>query len=299
MHTVDIEEERDHVDQHGLVVGDLAHGVSDLGEHTAHDVADGVLGTALATVLLLIGANERQGKDEPPGTSDDKRQTRCQHGRDAKSGATHDERQADDERHGGTDVAPGIARAGHGVHALVGGNVGQHGVVERHRRVKADGAQHVHGQKCHGGHWDSLRQAKHQAREEEAQEELDLVAGVVGKRAQNGHEHGDDQRGDRLCIAPGDHQVGRRSAGIDSVKVNGHHRGIEQHEGRIAHIIHNPVTLELGVFHGQGPFVFARYAVSSSYPNCPEPPVRIRQRGTHGPYSSRSNSSSALSTRPL
>ena len=91
MHTVDVEEERDHVDQHGLVVGDLAHGVSDLGEHTAHDVADGVLGTALATVLLLIGANERQGKDEPPGTSDDKRQTRCQHGGDAKSGATHDD----------------------------------------------------------------------------------------------------------------------------------------------------------------------------------------------------------------
>ena len=280
-------------------MGDLAHGVSDLGEHTAHDVADSVLGTALATVLLLIGANERQGKDEPPGTSDDKRQTRRQHGRDAKSGATHDERQADDERHGGTDVAPGITRAGHGVHALVGGNVGQHGVVERHRRVKADGAQHVHGQKCHGGHWDSLRQAKNQAREEKAQEELDFVASVVGKCAQNGHEHGDDQRGDRLCIAPGDHQVGRGSAGIDGVKVNGHHRGIEQHEGRIAHIIHNPVTLELGVFHGQGPFVFARYAVSSSYPNCPEPPVRIRQRGTHGPYSSRSNSSSALSTRPL
>ena len=34
----------------------------------------------LYDVLLLIGANERQGKDEPPGTSDDKRQTRCQHG---------------------------------------------------------------------------------------------------------------------------------------------------------------------------------------------------------------------------
>ena len=280
-------------------MGDLAHGVSDLGEHAAHNVADGVFGLALATVFLLIGADERQGKDEPPGAGDNKRQARGQHGGDAKGRTAHNERQADDERHGGTDVAPSEARTRHGVHALIGGDIGQHGVVERHRRVEADGAQHIDGQKRHGGHRDSLCKAKHETRQEEAQEELDLVAGVIGKRAQNGHEHGDDQRGDRLRIAPGDHQVGRGSAGIDGVKVNGHHRGIEQHEGRVSHIVHDPVTLELGVFHGQGPFVFARYAVNSSYPNCPEAPVRIRQRGTHGPYSSRSNSSSTLSTRPL
>ena len=280
-------------------MGDLAHGVSNLGEHAAHDVADGVLGTTLATVLLLIGANKRQGKDEPPGTGDDKRQARGEHGGNAQGRTTHNESQADDEGHGRADVAPRIARAGHGIHALVGGDVGQHGVVERHGRVEADGAQHVDGQKRHGRHGDGLCQAKNQARQEKAHEELDLIAGVVGKCAQNGHEHGDDQRGNRLRVAPSDHQVCRGSTGIDGVKVDGHHRGIEQHEGRIAHIVHDPVTLELGVFHGQGPFVSARYAVSSSYPNCTEAPVRIRQRDRSGPYSSRSNSSSVPSTRPL
>ena len=278
-------------------MGNLAHGMSHLGKHAAHDVTDGVLGTALATVLLLIGTDERQGKDEPPGTGDDKRQARGEHGGNAQGRTTHNESQADDEGHGRADVAPRIARAGHGIHALVGGDVGQHGVVERHGRVEADGAQHVDGQKRHGRHGDGLCQAKNQARQEKAHEELDLIARVVGKCAQNGHEHGDDQRGNRLRVTPGDHQVGRRSAGIDSVEVDGHHRGVEQHEGRVPHIVHNPVTLELGVFHGQGPFVFARYAVSSSYPNCPEPPVRIRQRGTHGHASRRDKPTSQTQLR--
>ena len=299
MDTIDVEEERDHIQKDGLVAGDLAHGMPDLGEHTTHNVTETVLGTTLATVLLLIGADEWQGKDEPPGTGDDKRQARRQHGGDAEGGTAHNERQADDERNGGADIAPGEARARHSIHTLVGSDVGQHGVVERHGRVEADGAQHVDGQKRHRGHGDGLRKAKHEARKEKAHEELDLVAGVVGKCTQNGHEHGDDQRGNRLRVAPGNHQVGRRSTGIDGIEVDGHHRGIEQHEGRVAHIVHNPVTLELGVFHGQGPFVFARYAVSSSYSNCPEAPVRIRQRNTRDPYSSRSNSSSAPSTRPL
>ena len=266
MHTVDIEEERDHVDEHGAVADDLAHGMRDLGEHAADDMAERILGTALAPVLLPIRADQRQRECEPPRAGDEKRQTRGDHGGHADSRAAHDECQADDERHRGTDVAPGVAGARNGIHALVGGDIGQHGIVERHRRVKADGAEHIDREECHSRHRNGLGTAQDETGQEKAQEELDLVARVIGERTQDGHQQCDDKRGDGLGIAPRHHQVGRRRPGVDGVEINGHHRRVQQHERRVAHVVHDPVALELGEFHSVPPVGFPSMVIDRDQP---------------------------------
>ena len=119
---------------------------------------------AFLAVALLVGAKQRNGERQPPCAGDDKRQTRAGKGIQAQdAGAAEDEGDAQDEGNGGAHVPPGETRRAHLVHAFVRGDVWQHGVVKRHGRVKADGAQHVDHQKRHSGHGDGLRQAQHHA----------------------------------------------------------------------------------------------------------------------------------------
>ena len=203
MHAIDIKEERHHVQEDHLVAGNLLHSMSDLGEYTGDDMAERILAAALTTVLLLIGTKQGQGEYEPPHAGDDKGHARAEHRLETeRRRAGHDKREADDKGNGRANIAPGIARAGNSIHALVGGNVGKHGIVKRHGRVKADRTHHVDHKERHSAHGHGLRKAQHQARKKEADEELDLVASVICERTQNRHEERHHERGDRLGIGP-------------------------------------------------------------------------------------------------
>ena len=142
MYAVDVEEERDHEDEQHAVVHDAAHGVGqalervlDVVDHAAHALV------ALLAKALLIRAQQRNGEGEPPQGGDDEADARAGEGIQAEHArAGEDEGDACHERDGRANVAPGKTGARHRVHAFIGGDVGEHGVVERHRRVEADGA---------------------------------------------------------------------------------------------------------------------------------------------------------------
>ena len=93
---------------------------------------------------------------------------------------------------------------GHLVVAVLGGGIDEHAVVEHHRPVEHHRRDHVEdkerqrlGRKAQGG-------AGHGAGAHESDEELLLVALKVGEAAQKRHQQGEDQRRDRLGVAPGD-----------------------------------------------------------------------------------------------
>ena len=132
MHAVDVEKVRQYVHQHGLIRADLLHG----GEHVFDAGADVALLVGFAGGLLAV-FQKRQAEHQPPygGDGKDDGQT-CQH-RHADS--VHDEE--DQQRDGGAaDVAQAVAKRGDGIHAVLGGDISQKGVVINAGGVKADGA---------------------------------------------------------------------------------------------------------------------------------------------------------------
>ena len=211
--SVDVEKEREHVQQQASVAADRAHRGAQPRERAADGVGGALPGQPRLAEALAIGSQQRDGECCPPYPGDDERRARGNQGRDAQQARSRQNQpDAQDERHGGADVAPGVSGRADAVHALIGGDVGQHGVVEGHRRVQANGAQHVHHQERDGSHGDGLRKAQHQPGQKRSQEELDLVAGVVGKRAQDGHQQRNHQAGHGLRGSPGADQLAGRRA---------------------------------------------------------------------------------------
>ena len=228
-------------------MSDAAHGGAEPAEGVGHDGAHRLARLAFLAKALLVGLEQGQREGEPPDARDDKAHARAEHGVEAQRRAAEDEGEAHDERHGGAHVAPGIARARDRVHALVGGDVGKHGVIEGHRRVEANCAQHVDDEERERPHRDGLGEAEHEAREEEADKELDLVTRVVGERPQDRHEQCHHERRHRLGVGPRRHELGRRGARVERVEVDGHHGSLQEDERRVAHVVHDPVALELRV----------------------------------------------------
>ena len=84
-----------------------------------------------AVVHLPVAGEQWNGERHPPGGGDHERSARAGHsGPSEQARPTENERDAYDERHGGADIAPCVAMRGNAVHALVGGGVDQHGVIE-------------------------------------------------------------------------------------------------------------------------------------------------------------------------
>ena len=250
VHAVDVEEERDHEDEQDAIARDAAHGGEQPGERLCDVRQDPAARIALLAVTLLVGAQQGHGERQPPQAGDDKSEPRAGERVETQDARpAENERDAEDERDGRAHVTPCVTRAGDCVHPLVGGDVGEHGVVERHRRVEAYRAEYVDHEEDGCAHGNGLSKAQNEAGEEKAGEELNLVAGVIGEGAQDGHKQGDDERCDGLGVGPGGHELGRMRPGVDSVEVDGDHRGVQQHERGISHIVHDPVAFHLRIFH--------------------------------------------------
>ena len=105
---VDVEEERDHEHPQRLVLADGAERGAELGERAANGLA--CLPRGGAVMHLLIAGEQRNGERHPPQRGDDERGARAGCGRPAEQrGASENQRDADDERHGRTDIAPCVA----------------------------------------------------------------------------------------------------------------------------------------------------------------------------------------------
>ena len=135
---------------------------------------------------------------------------------------------------------------GNAVHALVGGGVDQHGVIEGERTVESDGSQHTHDKERKPAERQRHRTAHDHAGEEETGKELDLHALHVGDGTEQRHEHGDDQRCDGLRIAPRRHDV-RFACGLEQrIRINRHHGCGKQYECGIADVVDDPFLLAGG-----------------------------------------------------
>ena len=149
-HAVDIEEESDEEEEDLLVPdGDLFQGGEDLLEHLAH----GGVGV-LHVVLLLIVFDEGQGDQQPPDGGDPKADDLAHHGREehqalGQAAAEDIGHHSDEEGNAGADVAPGVAVGGDLVHALLGGHVVEHGIIEGQGRLVEHLGQHVDDEEEH------------------------------------------------------------------------------------------------------------------------------------------------------
>ena len=209
--------------------------------------------------LLLDVTQHGHGEGHPPDGGDDEGDEHGGLHRHAQLVGVEHHEQAHDEGDAAAHVAPGKACARDLVHALVGGRVHQQRVVEHERRVEHDGGDDVDHQErqpvageAHGDGGDG-------AGAHGADDELLAHALHVGDRAQDGHEQGDDERGDGLGEAPGahGHVLDGRVLGGEVVEVDGDDARGQQDEGGVAHVVHDPALLgpcELLLCHVGDPF---------------------------------------------
>ena len=250
VHRIDVEEEREHEHPQRLVPHYLAEGAAKLAEGAAHGRSQ--LVACGAVMLLTVAGDQRDRERDPPDGGDDERCAGAAGRRPAEwqRRAAEDQRDAHDERHGRADVAPAVAVRGDLVHAFVRRGVDQHRIVERERAVESDRREDIHDQERQPRQWKRHRAARDDAGAEEAEEELDFHALHVGNRAEQRHEQRDDQRCDGLRVAPGRHDVAVR--GHQRFRVDRNHRGGQQHERGVAHVVDDPFLLARGEFRGGG-----------------------------------------------
>ena len=225
-------------------------GLADLPE----SIQNGLL-AAFRVGGLLIPAGQGHGKHRPPNRGDGKGQDHGCGGIDAEVFSQQHQGQAGNEGDDRADVTVGIAHGGNIVHTLMVGDLGKHGVIEHQTAVKAYLGDDENGQK----HQPVLRHAQSGAAEnaqnDHQQKQRLFIAPAVGKGAADRADDGNQNGGNRACVAPiAEVQVlvdpGRGGQGV---KVDGKQGGHQQGKGGIADVVEDPASfqrreLEL-VFH--------------------------------------------------
>ena len=214
--------------------------MAQLGEGAAHGVVHIVGG--FTVMGLVVAADQRDCERGPPQGGDDETGACTGRGAPAECRRTgENQRDASDERDGGADISPSIAVRGDLVHAVVGGGVDEHGIVEGERTVEPDGGKHAYREERNPAQRQCHRAAGEDAGAEEADEESDLHARHVGDGAQNRHKQRDDEGCYGLHVPPSGHDVGFAGGFEQGVRVDGDDGGGQQNECGIADIVEHPL----------------------------------------------------------
>ena len=140
--TVDVEEKR-YQEQHNVfILTDIFNGVAQ-----AHKAFLNRVGYMSHRKFLLVAFEQRHGHEHPPHCGDDKGNGRCQLGADADAASKEYQEHTGREGNTAADVAKGVAHAGDLIHAVIGGDVSEHGIAENKAAVIADFGDHKHDEK--------------------------------------------------------------------------------------------------------------------------------------------------------
>ena len=154
-------------------------------------------------VVRLLDVPEHGNREaNPPCRGDDEGDLHCGLKCEAEAVPHQDDREAHDEGHHASDVAPGIALARDLVHSLVARRVDQQRVVKDHGAVEHHRRDNVDDQKRNRLGGEAQRYRRDHSSGHGADDELLLHAAHVGDGAEDGHEKRDHQRGDGLSVAP-------------------------------------------------------------------------------------------------
>ena len=97
--------------------------------------------------FLPVASEQWHSHEHPPHCGDDKRNGRCQLGADADASGKEHQEHTGREGNTAADVAKGVAYAGDLVHAVIGGDIREHGVTENKTAIIADFSDHKHDEK--------------------------------------------------------------------------------------------------------------------------------------------------------
>ena len=227
----------------------------------ADQLAEGVAqGRALTVHVggLLIALQQGQAENDPPcGGDQECHHHGAAHGH-AEAVAEQHQHQTDHKRHHGADVAEGITQRGDVVHPLIGGDLGQHGVIEYDAGMEADLCQNEDTQEPQPVGGDAEAGAG-DASQKNRQKEDGLLELPVGEGAADGSDNGHKDGGDGAGVTP----VAEVHILVDTggtgqrIEVDRDQGGHQQSKGGVADVVEDPVAFkgsELGLFHGHSSF---------------------------------------------
>ena len=222
----------------------LLHFLEGLGQ-TAEAVQKRMV-TGLHEGNLAVGLQQRQGADHPPHGGDHKGNGHgSAHGQADLARKQH-QRQTGNKGNDGTDVAHGITHSGNIVHPLLGGHLGQHGVVEHQTGVEAhlgDDEDHKEGKPRPCG---AQRRAADSAQQHTECKDGFFIPPMIRQRTAEGADQRHKQSGQRGGVAPVGHILRLRQSGSirQGVEVNGHNGGNQQDKGGITDVIQHPISFQ-------------------------------------------------------
>ena len=205
-----------------------------------------LMGGALQEMDLFIGTEQGHAHQDPPEGHDDKGNGHGLSLGHADLSGLKDQDQADDKGGAAADVAPGIAAGGDGIHPLFTGNVAKHGVIDDKAELVADTGDDKDDQEGDPAFCQAHGQAAGGAQSDHAHKNGLFAAFPVADAAQDGPHDGYGQGGKGNGIAP----VGQVVHGgypfrlRQGVEEDGDQRGDHQGEGRIGHVIKDPVPFQ-------------------------------------------------------
>jgi hypothetical protein len=176
---VDVEEKRQHEEQHMLLA---AHALEGSAQGAQRFTDDPWL--ARHKIRLAIGFEQGNGEQSPPQAGDDERQSGCGFRAQARGIRRQDEHDAQNERHTAGDVANAVSRGGNRVHALIGRDVREHGVVKDQRGVVAYLRDDKNSREPRPSGDDAHGDAGGQTDDQRPREQLDFHAAKIGNGAE-------------------------------------------------------------------------------------------------------------------
>ena len=223
----------------------LPAGVPEGAAQLPEGIPDGVRGP-LHIGLLPIVLQQRQGACQPPQGHQQEGDNHSRACGNADFVPQQHQHQAENEGNYGADVAKGVALGGHIVHALLGGDLRQHGVIEHQTGGIAYLRQHIDDQEGQPAPGRAQGGAAHNAQQHHGQKQLFLKAILVCQRAADGGDKGNHQGGYGTGVAPESQILALIQAAClcQGVEVNGNQSGNQQDKGGVSHIVEDPVPFQ-------------------------------------------------------
>ena len=219
---VDIEEEGQEEEKDLLVPDHFLQGMAQSHQEIF------ALGFPLQVVDLLIGAKDGHAHDQPPEGDNDEGDGHGLSLAHADLPGLEDQDKADDKGQAASDIAPGEAAGGNGIHPVFGGDIGQHGIIDDQTELIANPGNDEDHQEHDPAPGQAHGQAACGAQEDDGHKEGLFAAPAVGKTAQNRAQNGYDQRGKGDGVAP----EGQIVHGRDAL---GFRQGIEEDRDQCRH----------------------------------------------------------------
>ena len=208
-------------------------------------ILDGML-RPLHIGLLTVALQQRQCAAQPPDGNQQEGDSHSRAGGQANFVPQQHQHQAENEGNDGADVAIGVALGGDVVHACIGGDLRQHGVVEHQAGGIAHLGQNIDHQKGQPAPGSAQGGAADNAQQHHGYEQLLFKALLVCQCAADGGDEGHHQCRYGACIAPEGQILAfvQSACACQGIKVNGNQGGYQQDEGGVAHIVENPVSFQ-------------------------------------------------------